>query len=333
MYLFGISDQAGGFDPLILLLLAMMIEAYVGRLSFLARFAGHPTMIIINSIRWFDRKLNRDSRSQMDRAGRGAIAVLIVIGVCLVIGWSIAWLSQNFPFAWGFETLLLIMLINQRSIFTPILKMGRALRDEGLEPARRILGDLTHEAPDKMDEHGIARKGIETLAAAYSERAVAPIFWYILFGFPGLLIYTAVSLMAAEIGHATPQYKAFGFTAARLNGVLLLAPAWLGGLLLAVASLFTPSANPSKSIGTMFRDGGKYHSNNRGWTIGAMAGALGLALGGPRKFSQATINESWIGKGSARASHLDIRRALYLFAVACLINGAWVGGLTVIRIL
>ena len=65
----------------------------------------------------------------------------------------------------------------------------------------------------------------------------------------------------------------------------------------------------------------------------AMAGALGLALGGPRKFSQATINESWIGKGSARASHLDIRRALYLFAVACLINGAWVGGLTVIRIL
>ncbi len=336
MFLFGISGNTGAVDPLILLLLAMLIEAYVGRLSILARVAKHPISIIADLVNWFDRKLNRETRSQGDRALRGAIAAMVLVAASLAIGWCIAWLSQNFPFAWVLETLLLVMLISQRGIFTPVLKIGRALRDSGLEPARVAVTDMITEAPEKMDEHGIARAGIETLATALAERAVAPVFWYVLFGFPGLLAFVTVSQMTAEIGHQTPRHRAFGFTAARLNDILLLIPGPLSGLFLSLASLFTPSANPVKAVGTMLKEGGKYRSLNkgwspRGWPIGAMAGALGFALGGPRKFSQATVSEPWIGSGTAQVTHLDIRRALYLFAVACLINGAWAGALAVIR--
>ncbi len=333
MFLFGISDGTGAVDPLILLFLALIVEAYAGQLSVLARIAGHPTSVIADFVNWFDHKLNRETRSQGDRAVRGAIAALVLVAASLIVGWCIAWLSRNFPFAWVLELILLVMLISQRGISTPVLMVGRALRDEGLEPARQKLSRLVKEAPEKMDEHSIVRAGIETLTIAFAERAVAPVFWYVLFGFPGLLTFVTVSQMAAEIGHKTERHKAFGFTAARLNDILLLIPAPLSGLFLVLASLFTPSANPIHAVRTMLKDAGNYRSLSKGWPLGAMAGALGFALGGPRKFTQATISEPWVGSGTAQVTHQDIRRALYLFAVACLINSAWVGALALIRMI
>ena len=160
---------------------------------------------------------------------------------------------------------------------------------------------------------------------------MAPVFWYVLFGIPGLLIYKAVNTMDSMIGYRNAKYQAFGFTAARLDDVLNLIPARLGGLVITLAATVSPKANPLRAFSTMWHDASKHKSPNAGWPEGAMAGALNLSLAGPRKYAQHTQNDPWIGTGSARASAIDVDRALYIYSVACLINVLIVGVISVYR--
>ncbi len=331
MFLFDISDHAGGFDPLILLLVALVIETYAGQLLFLSRLAGHPVALLETLVDWFDRKLNRQSRSQMDRAIRGLIATTVIMSISAALGWLMAWFSQTLPFAWIFETIFLVMIISQRGVYRQVRAVGIALRDHGLEAARQNITSLTSEAPEKMDSHSVARLAIQYSAVSLTTRVVAPVFWYVLFGFPGLLIFQSLSVMNTKLGHKTEQYRAFGFTAARLNDIVLLLPAHLSGLFIVVASLFVPTAHPARALKTMMKEAGKFRSYNLGLALAAFAGAFNLALAGPRKFTQETKNDLWLGSGTAQATHQDIRRSLYLFAVACLLNGIWVAALTIVR--
>jgi adenosylcobinamide-phosphate synthase len=144
-------------------------------------------------------------------------------------------------------------------------------------------------------------------------------------------MYHSLSVMNDKLGHKTDQYRAFGFTAARLNDIVLILPAQLSGLFIVLASVFVPTAHPGRALKTMMSEAGKFRSYNLGVALGALAGAFNLALAGPRKFLQETKNEPWIGSGSAQATYQDIRRSLYLFAVACLINGVWIAALTIVR--
>jgi adenosylcobinamide-phosphate synthase len=149
---------------------------------------------------------------------------------------------------------------------------------------------------------------------------VAPVFWYVLFGFPGLLVYKAVNTMDSMIGHKSEKYKSFGFTAARLDDILNLIPARLAGLWIFIGSFFVPTSSPRKSLKVMVRDARKHRSPNAGWPEGAMAGALDLSLAGPRKYREGQINDPWIGDGRARAIPKDIKRALQTYVAACIVN-------------
>jgi adenosylcobinamide-phosphate synthase len=185
--------------------------------------------------------------------------------------------------------------------------------------------------PAHLDAHGIARAAIESLAENFGDGVVAPVFWYVLFGFPGLLVYKAINTMDSMIGYKTPHYKAFGFSAARIDDIVNIIPARLAGLFLVLAAIFVPTANPMRAARVMLRDAGKHRSPNAGWPEAAVAGALNLALAGPRRYPGRVVKDPWIGDGSAKATHRDIRRALYLYAVACLINAAWVAAIMLIR--
>jgi adenosylcobinamide-phosphate synthase len=332
MFTFGMTTGPYGFDPLVLLLVALVVEAGVGEMRWLFRFVRHPVVILGAFVAFLDRKLNREKRSAGDRAVRGAMAVLLVCGAAGAIGWGVAWLSQHHTFGWILELLLLVILLAQRGLYDHVRAVGRALEREGLEPARRAVAHIVGRDPNQLDEHGVARAAIESLAENFSDAVVAPVFWYVLFGMPGLLVYKAANTMDSMIGHLTPQYQAFGMVAARFDDALNVIPARLAGLLIAIAASFTPKANPWHALKIMARDAGKHRSVNAGWPEGAMAGALNLALAGPRRYSQHVVNDPWVGSGSARATALDIRRALYLYIVACLINALWVAALAVVRL-
>jgi adenosylcobinamide-phosphate synthase len=128
------------------------------------------------------------------------------------------------------------------------------------------------------------------------------------------------------IGHRSERYRAFGWAAARFDDVLNLAPARLSGMLLAVSALFVKKARPGQSLVAMLRDARKHRSPNAGWPEAAMAGALGLALAGPRHYADGVVDDPWIGGGTARATTADIARALRVYYAACVLLS---GGLIV----
>jgi adenosylcobinamide-phosphate synthase len=230
------------------------------------------------------------------------------------------------------ELFLLIVLLAQRELYSAVRRVALALNAEGLESARTAVGHIVGRDPAYLDEHGVARAGIESLAENFSDGVVAPVFWYVLFGMPGLLIYKTVNTLDSMIGYRDERYAAFGFTAARLDDVLNLIPARLSGLIISLAAIVSPSGKPARAFGVMWRDAGKHKSPNSGWPEAAMAGALGLALAGPRRYARHTQDDAWINAGgSAKATASDMERALYLFVAACLINGLIVAVIAMYR--
>ena len=332
MFSLGLGGGAHGFDPLILLLVALAVEAYVGDAKFVFRLVPHPVSVIGNGVGWLESKLNRERRSDWDRAVRGGLVAALVAALGFAVGLGVAWLSQNHDFGVIVEFVLLITLLAQRGLRDHVHAVAVALKEKGLEPARAAVAHIVGRDPRRLDGHAVARAALESCAENFCDGVVAPVFWYVILGFPGLLAYKAVNTMDSMIGHRTTRYRAFGFAAARLDDALNFIPARLAGLFLVLAAVFVPTADPAAALRTMLRDAGKHRSFNAGWPEGAMAGALDVALAGPRHYAHGTVEDAWMGSGTARATHRDIRRGLYLYFVACLINAAWVAALVVVRL-
>jgi adenosylcobinamide-phosphate synthase len=332
MLSFGLDGQGGVLDPLVILLLAMVLDAAIGEVGGPFRRIPHPVRIIGNLIGFLDRRLNRENRSETDRLVRGILVVIVVCGLATAVGWAVAWLTRHHDFGWIVELALTFSLLAQRSLYDHVRAVARALNSRGIEAGREAVSHIVGRDVRQLDGHGVARAAIESCAENFSDGVVAPVFWYLLFGFPGLLVYKSVNTMDSMIGYTTPRYQAFGMAAARLDDALNLIPARLSGLFLAAAAVSAPTANPIRAVKTMIRDAGRHRSPNAGWPEGAMAGALGLALAGPRRYAETVVDGSWIGDGRARATETDINRALYLYGVACLVNGLMVAILAVIRL-
>ncbi len=330
--LFSSSETAvGGLGPLLILLVALLLDAGFGSAP---RWlpVPHPVRLIGGLIGRLDRKLNRDSRSDRDRAVRGCFVVVVVVGLAVAIGWSVAWLGRNHDFGWMVELVLVASLIAQRSLFLHVRAVSRALKADGVVNGREVVSLIVGRDVSQLDEHGVARAAIESCAENFSDGVVAPVFWYLLFGLPGLLGYKAINTLDSMIGHKSPRHQAFGGAAARLDDVVNWVPARISGLMLCLAALFVPTANPAKAVRTMIRDARNHRSPNAGWPEAAAAGALGLALAGPRRYAERVVDDRWLGDGRARAVAKDVDRMLYLFGVGCLINAFSVAILAVAKL-
>ena len=123
-------------------------------------------------------------------------------------------------------------------------------------------------------------------------------------------------MLGQRLGGCNARHLAFGFVPRRFDPVLCLIPVHLAGLFLVVAAIFTPTANPVRSFRVLKGEGGGAFDFDAGWPVAAMAGALDLALGGPGSGKADRRGAAWVGSGRARAGVLDLRHALYLFAVA-----------------
>ncbi|MDX9860045.1 MAG: cobalamin biosynthesis protein [Rhodospirillales bacterium] len=332
MFSLGFLGGPQSFDPLVLLAIALGLEAGLATLPGFARLAAVFPRLARRLVSALDGKLNRERRSEMDRALRGAVVALGLAAAAAVVGWGIAWLGQNHHFGWIVELALLIALIDQGRRYAAVRAVAAAFAAGNLEAARRSLDGLVGRDPGLMDEHGVARAAVESAAEGFCTGVVAPAFWYALFGFPGLAVSWAAAAMNETLGHRTPRYRAFGMAAARLNDILVLIPARLAGLFLVIAAVIAPTAWPGRALSVMMRDAGHHRSAALGWPVAAMAGGLDVALGGPRQYAGLTTRDRWIGDGSARLAGRDVRRSLYLYAVACLVNAGWVAALVLVRL-
>ena len=167
--------------------------------------------------------------------------------------------------------------------------------------------------PSSLDEAGVARAAIESLAENFSDGVVAPAFWMIIAGLPGAAIYKAVNTADSMIGHRTPRYQAFGWAAARLDDLINLPASRLSALLITAAAAVTKGASASAAWRAVRRDARRHRSPNAGYPEAAIAGALGLALAGPRSYDGVRVDDAVMGDGRREAKVADIRAALELY--------------------
>jgi adenosylcobinamide-phosphate synthase len=187
---------------------------------------------------------------------------------------------------------------------------------DSLEEGRREVAKIVGRDVAQLDAAGVARAAIESLAENFSDGVVAPALFLGVFGLPGALLYKAVNTADSMIGHRSERYAAFGWAAARCDDLLNLLPARLSAALIVAAAAAIPAASARDALKTARRDAGKHASPNAGWPEAAMAGALGLALGGPRAYGGAALEGATLGSGRREAGPRDIFLALAIYRVA-----------------
>lgn len=302
------------------LILALALDATVGWPERLYRRFGHPVGIFASIIGFCDTRWNNPARKDAHRRICGIAVVVLLVAVAggggfLIQQVMVRWLG---PYAWIGTGLLAFPALAQRSLYGHVRRVTDALDKDDLPGARSAVAMIVGRDTQELDEPGVARAAIESLAESFCDGVAAPLFWLVLLGLPGVWTYKAINTADSMIGHREEPYRAFGWAAARTDDVLNVIPARIAGCVLCIAG--------RGGWRTMWRDARKHASPNAGWPEAAMAGVLGLRLAGPIAYDGVTHQKPWIGEGTRSATGSDIHRALRLYIHACALLWVSVAG-------
>jgi adenosylcobinamide-phosphate synthase len=307
---------------LFIVIAALAFDALIGDPDWLWRRLGHPVALIGALIGTLDRRFNREDQSPQQRRSAGIASTVVLVVIAAAVGALIQAILQQLPAGNILLALIASIFIAQRSLYQHVAEVRAAFAEGGLTEARDAVAMIVGRDPEQLDEAGVCRAAIESCAENFSDGVVAPVFWLALLGLPGLIAYKAINTADSMIGHRTERHASFGWASARLDDLVNLVPARLSALLLAVAA---PIAGGSigKSLAIVRRDASKHRSPNAGWPESAMAGALGLALAGPRRYAGHMVDDPFLNaEANRQAVPDDIGRALDLYTAACVIEAA-----------
>jgi len=309
-------------STLFIVIAALAFDALIGDPDWLWRRLAHPVALFGAAIGWLDRMLNREAWSVQQRKWAGVASVILIVAMAGSIGLLLQMGLQR-SFAGNIALgLIASVFIAQRSLYQHVARVREAFADGGLAAARQSVSMIVGRDPDQLDQAGVCRAAIESCAENFSDGVVAPVFWLALLGLPGLLAYKAINTADSMIGHHNERYESFGWAAARLDDLVNLIPARLSALLLAISAPVA-SGSIKTALRVVKRDASKHRSPNAGWPESAMAGALGLALAGPRSYGDHVVDDPFLN-AEARQDAMpgDIGRALDLMAAACAAEAA-----------
>ncbi|MEX2629916.1 MAG: adenosylcobinamide-phosphate synthase CbiB [Tistlia sp.] len=297
----------------LLLLLALLLDAVVGDPAWLWRRLPHPVALAGRAIDRLDRRLNRSGVPPWRARLAGAAGLAVLLGAAVLLGLALEALG-----IWPLEVVLVATLLAQRSLYEHVAAVAAALQGDGaganLEAGRRAVARIVGRDPERLDAAGVCRAAIESLAENFSDGVVAPALWYAVGGLPGLFAYKVLNTADSMIGHRSERHRHFGWAAARLDDLVNLPASRLSALLIALAR---PQRLP-QALGAVRRDAGRHRSPNAGWPEAAMAGSLGLALAGPRAYAEGVVEDAWMNQGAeSDAGPGDVERALRRYRDAC----------------
>lgn len=305
------------------LLLSLAFDAVFGDPEALHRRQLHPVQLIGRVIAWADDCFNRESDTPGRRRNRGAWTIAGLLAGALILGSVIQALLLALPLGWLWLAIVMSTLIAQKSLYDHVAAVASGLETGGLGGGRLAVSRIVGRDPEALDQAGVARAAIESLAENFSDGVVAPVFWAVLLGLPGLIAYKVVNTADSMIGHKSPRHLQFGWAAARLDDLINLIPARLSGLIACAAGLLLPGADPRGAWSAMWRDARHHRSPNAGWPEAAFAGALGIAIAGPRVYHGKRVEDHWMNDGGRpHAAAPDVRMALRLFVRACIVQAA-----------
>ena len=306
-----------------MMLAGLLVDALLGWPDRLYKRIGHPVTWLGALISALDGRLNQGPRQR--RLRMGAVTVLVV---CLAAVLPALALQGLLPDGWAGILLggvLAWPLIAARSMHDHVAAVARPLAQGDVAGARRAVAMIVGRDPQRLDRHGIARAALESLAENTSDGIVAPVFWGVVAGLPGIAVYKAVNTMDSMIGHRSDRHEAFGKVAARLDDAVNWLPARLTGLMFALAS-----GRPARPLTTMRRDAPRHRSPNAGWPEGAMAGALGVRLSGPRVYGDTIADEPWLNAGAPDPEPGDLSRGLSLYRRSMALMALALAGLALV---
>jgi adenosylcobinamide-phosphate synthase len=315
-----------------LALLAMLIELCIGYPERLTRAIGHPVSWIGGLIARCDRLLNRELVARLRRL-MGLLALMLVLGIVGVIAFVAQSQLLRLPYGLIAVAVLASTMIAQCSLYRYVANVASALDKDGLDAGRQAVSHIVGRDTAALDRAGVARAAIESLAENFSDAVVAPVFWLLVAGLPGIALYKAINTADSMIGHRTPRHADFGWAAAKLDDLVNLPASRLAALLLIAAAALRKDACASRAWRTVRRDAARHRSPNAGYPEAAMAGALGLSLAGPRVYGGVRVDDAFMGDGRRDdADTKDIDRALALYRAADAILVALVAVLAAIFI-
>ncbi len=311
------------FFTFALALAATGFEAIFGYPAWLFERIGHPVIWMGRLIAALDRNLNRDGDPPAARYGAGVLALLVVLLATAACTQALSFalfdllgLFGSGVIAFSCIALCASSCLAQRSLAEHVGNVARSLETGGIEAGRKALAHIVGRDVERLDEGGIGRAAIESLAENFSDGIVAPAFWIAVLGPAGGFLHKAINTADSMIGHRTERHAAFGFASAKLDDLVNLVPARLAATWICLAAGGTISA----AWRITWRDASGHPSPNAGWPEAAMAGALGIRLGGPRTYAARRLEDAWIGEGRSDLAAADILRALRVYRRACAVN-------------
>jgi len=307
------------------LVAAILIDGLIGDPDWLWRRLPHPVAWFGGLIGWADRSWNAVPPTAGDRradALRRVTGMLVIISL-VVISAGAGFVTEALLARWtyGFVAIPVIasIFLASRSLHDHVARVRDAFAVGGLSAARRAVSMIVGRNPDSLDQAGICRAAIESTAENFSDGFVAPALWFALLGLPGLFAYKMINTADSMIGHRSERHRAFGWASARLDDVVNLPASRLAGFLIVMAAPFVGSSIGSTFI-VMLDNARKHRSPNAGWPEAAMAGALDLALAGPRRYGALVVDDPFLNPaGRIDADPADITRALKVLKVATIL--------------
>jgi len=278
-----------------LLLGAMALDAVMGEPRWLWSRVPHPAVLMGRLIGLADIRFNTGPRWH-----NGVLVVMGLVGGAALLGVVI----EALPLGWLWSLIGGAILLAQKSLVQHVQAVADGLR-YGVGEGRRAVAMIVGRDTRDMDEPAIARAAIESAAENFSDGVIAPAFWFLVGGLPGILVYKIVNTADSMIGYRTPRYEEFGWAAARLDDVLNWVPARITAALIALAFW------SGRAVDVVRQDAGLHRSPNAGWPEAAMAGVLDVALSGPRSYHGQSRDFPWVnGSGERQIGVAEIERAI-----------------------
>ena len=304
------------------MLVALAVEGALGWPDPLFRRIGHPVTWAGWLIGRADRHLNREEHPFW---ARRTLGILVCLGIT-----ALAWCLSAIVVSWMPDGILGAVLtgvlawplVATRSLYDHVARVAQPLAQGDLAAARAAVAMIVGRDPMALDKAGVARAALESLGESASDGVVAPVFWGVVFGLPGIAAYKAINTMDSMIGHLSARHTAFGWAAARLDDVVNLIPARLTALLFVLAS----GRNWRSALAVTWADAGHHRSPNAGWPEAALAGGLGVRLSGPRVYDGEVTLEPWVNAKGQDPDAGCVKQGLRLYLLAILALGALLAG-------
>lgn len=279
-----------------ILALALLLDALLGEPDWAWKRVPHPAVLMGKAIGWLDATFNDGEKP----LAKGALGILSFCAVAAIIGLALADVS----FGGVFEVLVVAILLAQKSLTQHVQAVADALR-QSVADGRTAVAMIVGRDTADLDGPAISRSAIESAAENFSDGVVAPAFWFLVAGLPGILIYKLVNTADSMIGYRTERHEEFGKFAARLDDVMNLVPARLTAL------LFMLARRNAAAWRVVRRDAPLHRSPNAGWPEAAMAATLNVALSGPRSYEGETRDFPWVnGEGAHDIGSKEVDQAV-----------------------